>query len=197
MEGSMAEIAPLRPLRYAARDLSPLVAPPYDVISPSEREELFARSPHNVVRLILPEGEGEKKYAHAAEVLATWRKEGVLVRDERAAFYRYEQRFEPPGGGAPRRRRGFLALVRTVPFADRVVLPHERTLSGPKEDRLKLFRATATNLSPGFMLYRDPRGELDAALGSGRVLSEFSMADGVRHSVARVDDPQAIAAIVG
>src|SRR5215471_552904 len=196
MEGSMADIAPLRPLRYAARDLSTLVAPPYDVISPSEREELLARSPHNVVRLILPEGEGEKKYVHAAEVLAAWRKEGVLVRDERAAFYRYEQRFEPPGGGTPRRRRGFLALVRTVPFTDRVVLPHERTLSGPKEDRLKLFRATATNLSPGFMLYRDAAGALEPALDTAEEIAVFSTPDGIEHRLAKVAEPNAVRAIV-
>src|SRR5881394_2831627 len=111
----MADIAPLRPLRYPARDLSSVVAPPYDVISPEERLELMARSPQNVVRLILPDGDGDTKYANAAAVLASWRKEGVLVRDEQAAFYRYEQSFEPPGGGVRRMRRGFLALVRLVP----------------------------------------------------------------------------------
>src|SRR5258706_1678086 len=133
----MADIAPLRPLRYASPDLSSLVAPPYDVIAPSERLELMARSPHNVVRLILPEGEGEAKYAGAASLLAAWRKEGVLIRDEQAAFYRYEQTFEPPGGWARRTRPGFLALVRTVPFEDPVVLPHQVHLSDPHEDRLK------------------------------------------------------------
>jgi uncharacterized protein (DUF1015 family) len=206
----MADIAPLTPLRYDLARLAPasslaaVVAPPYDVISAEERTQLAARHPHNVVRLILPEGDGDTKYGNAARVLSAWREEGVLVRDATPAFYRLDQTFARPGchdGSADGsrqtiRRRGFLALVRLVPFADRVVLPHERTLSGPKEDRLKLFRATGTNLSPGFMLYRDPRGELDAPLGSGEVLSEFSTPDGVRHSVARVVDPQAIAAIV-
>jgi uncharacterized protein (DUF1015 family) len=191
----MAEIAPLRPLRYAARNLSPLVAPPYDVISASEREELMARSPHNVVRLILPEGEGDAKYQHAAELLASWKKNGVLVRDEEPAYYRYEQTFEPPGGGARRKRRGFLALVRTVPFDAKVVLPHERTLSGPKEDRLKLFRATATNLSPGFMLYRDPRGEIEPALDSAQEIASFETPDGIEHRLAKVFAPEAIRAI--
>ena len=161
----MAEIAPLTPLRYDLSrlkgGLAAVVAPPYDVISAAERAELAARDPHNVVRLILPEGEGETKYAHAADLLARWRAEGVLVRDDQPAFYRYDQTFRAPGqaAGPTTRRRGFLALVRLVPFAQRVVLPHERTLSGPKEDRLKLFRATRTNLSPGFMLYRDARRE--------------------------------------
>jgi uncharacterized protein (DUF1015 family) len=192
----MADIAPLRPLRYAANDLSPLVAPPYDVISPSERLELMARSPHNVVRLILPDGEGEAKYAHAASVLAAWRKEGVLVRDDQPAFYRYDQSFDPPGGGARRTRRGFLALVRVVPFEKRVVLPHERTLSGPKEDRLKLFRATRTNLSPGFMLYRDPKRVLDGPLETGELVASFSTPDKVEHRLAKVASADAVRTIV-
>jgi len=173
-----------------------LVAPPYDVISPSERLELMARSPHNVVRLILPDGEGDAKYAHAAGLLAAWRKEGVLVRDEQAAFYRYDQSFEPPGGGARRTRSGFLALVRVVPFSDRVVLPHERTLAGPKEDRLKLFRATRTNLSPGFMLYRDPKRVLDAPLATAEEIAKFATPDRVEHRIAKVTGPEAIRSIV-
>jgi len=192
----MADIAPLRPLRYAAKDLSTLVAPPYDVISPSERLELMSRSPHNVVRLILPDGEGDAKYAHAASVLESWRKEGALVRDDQPAFYRYDQTFEPPGGGARRTRRGFLALVRVVPFEQRVVLPHERTLSGPKEDRLKLFRATRTNLSPGFMLYRDPGRELDGPLETGELIASFATPDGVDHKLAKVAGADAMRAIV-
>jgi uncharacterized protein (DUF1015 family) len=196
----MAEIAPLTPLLYdPARlpgGLASVVAPPYDVISPEDRQALAARDPHNVVRLILPEGEGDAKYGNAADLLARWRSEGVVVRDEEAAFYRYDQTFAPPGGGARRTRRGFLALVRVVPFADRVVLPHERTLSGPKEDRLKLFRATRANLSPGFMLYRDSRGELDAPLSHARVVAEFGTPDGVEHVVAKVTERDAVRAIV-
>jgi uncharacterized protein (DUF1015 family) len=191
----MADIAPLRPLRYSAPDLTPLVAPPYDVISPAERAELMARSPHNVVRLILPDGEGDGKYGHAATLLGGWRNEHVLVRDETPAFYRYQQTFTPPGGGSPRTRRGFLALVRLVPFSDRVVLPHERTLSGPKEDRLKLFRATRTNLSPGFMLYRDPDRVLDALLETGTKLTTFVTPDGIEHRLSKVAGGEAIRTI--
>src|SRR5882672_3883812 len=192
----MADIAPLRPLRFAVSDLTNVVAPPYDVISANERRDLMARSPHNVVRLILPEGDGDAKYAQAATLLGAWRKEGVLVRDEQAAFYRYDQSFDPPGGGPRRTRRGFLALVRVVPFKDRVVLPHERTLSGPREDRFKLFRATRTNLSPGFMLYRDPRGELDGALESGQELFRFETPDGVEHALTKVENREALSTIV-
>jgi uncharacterized protein (DUF1015 family) len=196
----MAQIAPLTPIHYEPSrlpgGLASVVAPPYDVISPEERKALAARDPHNVVRLILPEGEGDAKYANAAALLTSWRSEGVIVRDEEPAFYRYDQTFAPPGGGARRTRRGFLALVRVVPFSDRVVLPHERTLSGPKEDRLKLFRATQANLSPGFMLYRDSRAELDAALDRARVVAEFGTADGIEHVLAKVTETDAIHAIV-
>lgn len=196
----MASIAPLTPLRYdlsrLPSGLSSVVAPPYDVIGSEERAALAARDPHNVVRLILPEGEGDAKYAHAASVLESWRREGALVRDAAPAFYRYDQTFAPPDGGATITRRGFLALVELVPFSARVVLPHERTLSGPKEDRLKLFRATRTNLSPGFMLYRDPNGALDSALATAELLAEFSTADGVKHALAKVSARDAVRAIV-
>jgi uncharacterized protein (DUF1015 family) len=199
----MAIIAPLTPLRYDVRrlpgGLGSVVAPPYDVISTDERARLAAREVHNVVRLILPEGEGDAKYAEAARLLAHWREERALVRDDVPAFYRHDQTFVPPGAppGTPRiRRRGFLALVHLVPFSARVVLPHERTLSGPKEDRLRLFRATQTNLSPGFMLYRDPRGSLNSALESAEPLADFSTDDGVDHSLARVTRAEAVRAIV-
>jgi len=194
---AMADIAPLRPLRYAQlAELASLVAPPYDVISPEEREELASRSPHNVVRLILPEGHGDERYSNAAALLAGFRQQGVLVRDEEPAFYRYEQTFEPPGGGARLSRKGLLALVRLVPFEEKVVLPHERTLSGPKEDRLKLFRATKTNLSPGFMLYRDPKRVLEGPLATGETLARFTTKDGIEHHLAKIAAPDAVRAIV-
>jgi uncharacterized protein (DUF1015 family) len=194
----MAEITPLTPLRYdlARVELARVVAPPYDVISPEERAELAARDPHNVVRLDLPEGEGDAKYAHAAKLLAAWRREGVLVRDDEPAFYRYDQTFAPPGGGAKRKRRGFLGLVKLVGFGERIVLPHERTLAGPKLDRLKLFRATEASLSPGFMLYRDPARALDAPLDRATPLAELTTPDGVHHALAKLSDKDAIASII-
>lgn len=197
----MAEIAPLTPLRYdlgkLANGLGAVVAPPYDVIDEKLRAELVARDPHNVVRIDLPEGEGDAKYTNAARLLEEWRAAGVLVRDSEPAFYRYDQTFLPPaGGGKAITRRGFLGLVKLVPFSDRIVLPHERTLSGPKEDRLKLTRATCASLSPGFQLYRDPKGALDAPLETGDVLTEFSTSDGIHHVLAKVVAKDAIRAIV-
>lgn len=197
------EIAPLTPLRYdlsrlgepPSGGLARVVAPPYDVIDATQRAELAARHPHNIVKLILPEGEGDAKYEHARELFQAWRAEGVLVRDEEPAFYRYDQTFTPPGGGKARTRRGFLGLVRLVGLDKGVVLPHERTLSGPKEDRLKLFRATRTNLSPGFMLYRDPARALDAPLGTAKTMAELETPDGVKHALAKITDRDALRAI--
>ena len=185
----MADIAPLKPLRYdlaklaSSGGLASVVAPPYDVISPEQRMELSSRNPYNVVKLILPDGEGDAKYAHARDLFFAWRTEGVLVRDDEPAFYRYDQTFTPPGGGKKIRRRGFLGLVKIVPLDKGIVLPHERTLSGPKEDRLKLFRSTKTNFSPGFLLYRDPKRALDQALEMANELASFDTPDGINHSV--------------
>jgi uncharacterized protein (DUF1015 family) len=198
----MAEIAPLTPLRFdpamLADGLGAVVAPPYDVISEAERRVLAARDPHNVVRLILPEGDADAKYEGAARALTSWRERGILMRDNEPAFYRYDQTFSPPGegGGQALRRRGFLALVRLAPLGAGIVLPHERTLTGPKEDRLKLFRATRANLSPGFMLYRDPKNSLEAPLAGGRSIAEFSTADGVHHALAKITGGDALRAIV-
>src|SRR5689334_13771469 len=132
----MAEIAPLTPLRYDLEQLkdsgglASIVAPPYDVIDAEQRAVLAARHPNNIVRLILPEGDDESRYITANVLYKAWRREGVLVRDEEPAFYRYDQTFTPPGGGAARTRRGFLGLVKLVALNQKIVLPHERTLSG-------------------------------------------------------------------
>ena len=198
----MAEIAPLTPLRYdlsriaASGGFAKVVAPPYDVIDAAQRAALAAQHPHNIVKLILPEGEGDAKYQNARDLFFAWRTEGALVRDDEPAFYRYDQTFTPPGGGKPRTRRGFLGLVKLVGLDKGIVLPHERTLSGPKEDRLKLFRATKTNFSPGFMLYRDPGKKLDAPLTAATELVAFETADGIKHSLAKISDKEAIRAIV-
>ncbi|MBL8714883.1 MAG: DUF1015 domain-containing protein [Myxococcales bacterium] len=202
----MASVAPLKPLRYAKTSaLAQLVAPPYDVIGEAERGQLAARHQHNVVRLILPRpaagAEESTKYAEAARILAGLREDGALVRDEEPAFYGFSQAFANPVTGAPVRRRGFLGLVRLQPFSDRVILPHERTLSGPKVDRLSLFRSTQTNLSPGFMLYRDPAGALEPALASGVELAQFttrsvSEKSEIQNQLTKIADPAAVRSIV-
>ena len=193
----MPEIRPLRPYRYAATDELPkLVAPPYDVIGAELREELGERSNHNVVHIDLPEGEGDEKYDRAAALLTQWIDRGVLVRDDHPVFLTYEQTFQPPGGGEPITRRGFFALVRAEPYETRQVLPHERTLSGPKVDRHKLFVATGAALSPVFLLFQDPDGATREPIRQSESLAEFETDDGIQHRLGRIDDPAQVAAIV-
>lgn len=191
----MADVVPLRPWRFVARELARVVAPPYDVVDLEQRAELAAADPHNVVHVDLPEGEGDRRYVHAHELFETWQREGVLRRDERPAFYRYVQRFEPPGGGAPKTRTGIFGGVRAVALAEHVVLPHERTLAAPKLDRLKLWRATGAALSPGMMLYFGVGATLDRALEGAELLAEFTTPDGVEHALWRVVEPARLEAV--
>jgi uncharacterized protein (DUF1015 family) len=161
----VAEVRPFRGLRYradASSDLAPVLCPPYDVIAPAEADALRAVSPHNAIHLELPVDQGATdRYTAAAASLAAWQAAGVLVREERPAWYAVEEEFA--WGGQPHRRRGVLVLVRLAPWEDDVVLPHERTLAGPKADRLALLEACATNLSPVFLLH-PPRPAAEDAL---------------------------------
>ena len=188
----MAEIAPFRGILYdpaRAGSVDQLLAPPYDVISEAERVALAAKSPYNFVRLILPQGDGDEKYARAASELQRWLDEGILRRDQRRALYRYHQRFE--SGGRVFNRKGFIARIRLHRFEERVVLPHERTLSGPKLDRLKLKRACRTHLSQVFALYSDPARNVDAEFAeveSEPPHIEATAGDGVVHRIWRLVD---------
>jgi uncharacterized protein (DUF1015 family) len=142
-------IEPFRALRYDpvfAGPLDELVAPPYDVISPEQRDAYLARSPYNVVHLTLPDSEEQ-----AARDLAAWRSEGVLVEEEPAVWW-VSQRYTGPDG-IEREREGFAASVKVEPYSSGEILPHERTHAGPKEGRLRLLRATRTQLEPIFLLY--------------------------------------------
>ncbi len=143
----MARIRPFRALRYDLPDLAPVVAPPYDVLSAEQRAEYLARSPYNVVHLTLPDSEEQ-----AARDLAAWQDAGILVRDEEPGYWWLEQDYVGPDGVA-RRRHGLVASLHAEPYEARVVLPHERTHAGPKEGRLRLLRATRTQLEPLFFLW--------------------------------------------
>jgi uncharacterized protein (DUF1015 family) len=143
----VAEIRPFTALRYAADDLVDLVAPPYDVISEGARADYLARSPYNVVHLTLPDSEEQ-----AAHDLAAWRRSGVLVEEAEPSYWWLAQRYVGPDG-IERTREGFVAALRVEPYENRVVLPHERTHAGPKEGRLRLLRATRTQLEPIFLLW--------------------------------------------
>jgi uncharacterized protein (DUF1015 family) len=164
----MARIRPFRALRYDVSDLEAVVAPPYDVISEEERADYLARSPYNVVHLTLPDSEKQ-----AARDLAAWQEEGVLVRDAEPSYWWLAQDYVGPDGVA-RRREGFIASLHAEPYESRVILPHERTHAGPKEGRLRLLRATRTQLEPLFFLWDgtievDGLGEPDLEVGGDRL----------------------------
>src|SRR5947209_9206429 len=164
----MAEIKPLRARYYdlAKTDgLQDVVAPPYDVIAADQRASLQARSPFNVVRIDLPIG--EDPYAGAADQLSQWIADGIVVADDAPAYWPLEQDFTGPDGRR-RTRRGFFARVRVEDYGPGKIRPHERTHPGPKEDRLRLTRATRANLSPIFSLYSDPARRAQGALESAR-----------------------------
>jgi uncharacterized protein (DUF1015 family) len=146
----MAAVKPFRAERYDEANAGPLerlVAPPYDVISPEEREDYLSRSPYNVVHLTLPDDEEQ-----AGRALAEWRRAGVLAREDEPAYWLLAQEYVGPDG-VKRTRSGLVASLRVEPYETGAVLPHERTHSGPKEGRLRLLRATRTQLEPIFLLY--------------------------------------------
>lgn len=198
----MADVEPLRALHYdpaVAGSLADVVAPPYDVIDASQRAELLARSPFNVVAVDLPQQEaGEPDpYAAAERTFQSWQRQGVLVRDPEPALWAYSQDYSGPDG-VERTRQGFFGRVRIEGYGAGRVRPHERTHPGPKEDRLKLTRATRANISPIFSLYSDPEQQAWNALEPATQATpwgEVTDGEGTRHRLWRVSEPQAIAAV--
>jgi uncharacterized protein (DUF1015 family) len=198
----MAEIEPLHALHYdpaVAGSLADVTAPPYDVIDPEQRAGLLARSPLNVVAVDLPTAEpgGRDPYEAAADLFESWQLQGAVVRDPEPAIWAHIQRYTGPDG-QERERKGFFCRVRVEGYGPGRVRPHERTHPGPKEDRLRLMRATRANLSPIFSLFSDPAGAAWGALEPSTGAppwGEVADGDGTVHRIWRVSDPQAIAAV--
>jgi uncharacterized protein (DUF1015 family) len=192
----MAEIEPLRAVHYNVQKtggLQAVVAPPYDVIDPRQRRDLAARSPYNVVNVDLPQG--DDPYASAAELFSAWKADDVLVRDTQPALWILSQKYTGPDG-RERIRTGFFARVRVEEYGPGRIRPHERTHPGPKEDRLRLTRATRANLSPIFSLFDDSSGEGRAALEPAMRQAPWGEAtddDGTINRLWRIEDPAAIA----
>jgi uncharacterized protein (DUF1015 family) len=185
------DIRPFRALRYdpaTIADLALVVAPPYDVIDAAGEARLLARHRANVVRLEMPGeqpgDEPDDRYRRAARTLAGWRSDGTLHKDPHPSVYVYEQTYPVPGTDVSRTQRGFFGRLRLRAFDEGAVLPHERTMSGPKEDRYKLLRATGVNTSPVVALYDDPSGDsrtvLDAVTARAADV-DLTDDDGVRH----------------
>jgi uncharacterized protein (DUF1015 family) len=198
----MTRIRPFRALRYdvAKVRLADVIVPPYDVIAPGDREGFYARDPHNAIRLELTrrvEDEPRTDYAEARRTLEVWLREGVLLRDAEPAFYALRQSFTGPDGKA-HVRDGFFGLLHLEDYAARIVRPHERTLAGPKADRLKHLRATRANLSSVFLLYEDREEALLRRLApalDGEALASAQDESGATHRLARIASREAVEAI--
>jgi len=192
----VAEFIPFRGFRYdeaIAGALSVLICPPYDVISDEDRERLYARSPHNFVRIEFPRDGSDDKYARAAKELYVWIGRHVQGRDDRESFYLHEHEFEV--AGRRQVRRGIFGALRLYQQSEGIVLPHELTFPKAKADRLELLRATRANTSPVFGMFADNDG-LMRSLGeaTGAPAGEATIAT-ERHRLQRIDDGAAVARI--
>jgi uncharacterized protein (DUF1015 family) len=187
------EIKPVRGYRYAGSevpDISAVVAPPYDQISPETQDRLYAMSPHNIVRVSYPKDSADK-YLGANEVLKSWLAGGIWARDDRPAIYPYHQTYTVDGRSVT--RTGFVALGAVSDYARGVVLPHERTHSGPKRDRMELLEATGADIGLLFMLTADPGGELRRATTPiGEPVAEAHDLKGELHRLWRNTEPAAL-----
>jgi uncharacterized protein (DUF1015 family) len=164
----MAVIAPFRGLTYNFEkmgDLSRIVAPPYDIISEREQEDYYKAHPNNVIRLILGkkktgDSDWDNRYTRSADFLKRWESADILVRSDNPCIYLTSHTYYPGAGSRPRVRWGFIVIVRIEDDGSGVIIPHERTFSAHKDDRLKLMRACNTQLSQVFGLYEDSDADL-------------------------------------
>lgn len=189
---SLARFRPFRALRYDASragDLGSLVAPPYDVISPEERDAFYDSSPYNVARLIL----NRDGHPEAGRLFREWNGDGLCVRDQHEAFYLYAQDFNC--GGTAIRRTGVIGALCLEPFSRGVVRPHERTFGHHKADRLELTRETHANLSPIFGLYSNPDFTPEPDGGWDSPADIDVEQDGVRHRLWTLVSEQTCRAI--
>lgn len=192
-------VRPFRGYRYGigrVRDVSKVVAPPYDQISPETQERLYAMSPENIVRVTLPkEVPGRDKYDGAREVLDRRLEAGVWAREDLPAIYPYHQTYGV--GGTPITRTGFVALGEVTDYGQGVVLPHERTHAGPKQDRMALLQATGADIGLLFMLTSDPSGELLRATAPPPEppVAEARDLKGEHHVLWRITDTEAVARV--
>ncbi len=197
-------ILPFQALRYNAQKISALtdvIAPPYDVISPTQQEALYNKNPYNIVRLDLRRGTDfsgtQDHYEQVGQDFQGWIQQEILKRDTIPAIYLYEQEFTAPDG-TPHTRRGAYLLRRLEPFGKGTVYPHERTLPGPKKDRLALMKATQAHLSPIFGLLHDPSGqakELFAKGTTGEPLLTCQDEGGQTHRLWAITDTDWIATL--
>jgi uncharacterized protein (DUF1015 family) len=200
----MAKITPFRGVHYnqeKAGVMADLICPPYDIISPAGREDLYRKSPYNIVRLEFglespADTDSDNRYTRAAAFLNDWFTEGLLRQDREPALYIYETEY--PAGRTTKKLRGFVCLVRIEDYQSGVIKPHETTLSGPKTDRLNLLRACRASFSQIYALFSDPSGKVAEILAgvTRQPDSEVISSENVAHRIWSVSDTNAIESIV-
>src|SRR5688572_4455105 len=200
--GFMAKVFPFRGWRFALDKvrIEKVVTQPYDKISREMQEKYYAADPMNIVRIVLGKRESDDSsqnnvYTRAMSYLKEWRHAGALVQLKAPAFVVYFQKFTIPGTQEERIRKGFIGLGQIEDYANKVVFPHEQTLSGPKQDRLQLLRHTRTHFEQIFMLYEDPNQRIDKVLDEVSVaVPDIEVVDeyGVEHRLWIVDRPEVL-----
>lgn len=197
----MAVIKPFRGVRYnkeKIQNLGKVVSPPYDVISEQEKRDYLNSSPWNIIRLILPEPDGgNDKYSSARNLLINWLESDILRIENEPSIYIYQQIFNVDGKDIT--RTGFICLLKLEDFKQGTILPHEKTLSAPKEDRLKLMNACKANLSQIFGLYQDTNTivpQIIKKITSVSTLIDITDTKGEKHKLWAVTNNGDIDAIV-
>lgn len=193
----MADIKPIKALHFTekAGKIEECVCPPYDIISEEERAALIARNEYNLVRLELPAG--EDKYNDAAKILNDWMNKGVLERDEKEGIYVYREEFAVEG--IEYCLTGIICKVKLCDFSEKVVLPHEETLTKAKKDRFELMSATGTNFSSIYSLYNDESGVIAKVVNAKTEeapIHRFTDDEEVTHTLWKIDDEFDIVKIV-
>ena len=201
----MAKIIPFKGILYnkeKIRDIKDVVAPPYDVISPAEQEELYKRHENNVVRLILGKESNSdtpdnNRYTKARDSFDSWQRDSILIKDAFPSIYVYSQEYHlgETEGFEKKRRLGFIALSKLEDFGEGKIHPHENTLAKPKEDRLKLMQHCNANFSSIFGLFSDPSKRIDSVLKDYMRHSPlYDLVDdaGMRHTLWAIRDNRAI-----
>ncbi len=186
----MPDVRPFRGLRYnpsLAGDLTSLISPPYDVISPSQQADLHRRSPYNAVRLELSESrpgdtDRDNRYTRTAAAFQGWLKQGILAREDDSAMYMVEESYSLKG--AVQKRRGLMACVRLEEFGRGSIFPHEHTTEGPKKDRLELIKACNANFSPIMGLFPDADGSVQAILSRATASSPTAVTQPIEDGLA-------------
>ena len=192
------KIQPVAGYRFhggTGRDVSRVVAPPYDQISPEMQTELYELSAWNIVRVTYPRDEpAGDKYVTARRTLEAWLADGVWARDAAPAIYPYQQTYTMHG--RPVTRTGFIVLGEVSDYSRSIVLPHERTHAGPRKDRMDLLEATRADIGLLFMLVGDPAGDLRRATApAGEPIAEARDLRGEQHRLWRVTEAGAIARV--